>query len=527
MHRCFNINGLCYPDENYMVDLDSRLREIKKLVDSRKYFVINRARQFGKTTTLWALKNYLQTEYTVLSLSFQRLSTQAFADEASFSKNFLNMLFLLIHNKRTGITGLDGQALNELEEAGSQELTLTELFVKLSNLCETSAKPIVLIVDEVDSATNNQVFLDFLALLRDYYLDRKQSAIFHSVILAGVYDIKNLKRKLRSEDEHRYNSPWNIAADFNIDMSFSQSDIATMLESYVGETGMDMDIPELAVLIYDYTSGYPYFVSYICKIIDEDLTETEQQKTSWSKQGVTEAIKYILGHNNTLFDDMTKKLSDYPELREILYKILFDGQSFPYNPNNEIIGIGTMFGFIKNEESQVAVSNRIFETWFYNLFISEEALSSQSYKAASEIRNQFFDGNELDMELVLTKFMQHFTEIYSDCTESFKEENGRRLFLMYLKPIINGTGNYYVESQTRNQRRTDIIVDYLGEQYIVELKIWHGPGYNEKGEKQLADYLEYYKKQKGYLISFNFNKNKRPLTRRTECEGKTIFEVIL
>lgn len=96
-----------------------------------------------------------------------------------------------------------------------------------------------------------------LALLRDYYLDRKQSAIFHSVILAGVYDIKNLKRKLRSEDEHRYNSPWNIAADFNIDMSFSQSDIATMLESYVGETGMDMDIPELAALIYDYTSGYP------------------------------------------------------------------------------------------------------------------------------------------------------------------------------------------------------------------------------------------------------------------------------
>lgn len=253
----------------------------------------------------------------------------------------------------------------------------------------------------------------------------------------------------------------------------------------------------------------------------------EQQTICWSKHGISEAVKYILSHNNTLFDDMTKKLSDYPELREILYKILFDGQCFPYNPNNEIIGMGTMFGFIKNEESQVAVSNRIFETWFYNLFISEEALSSQSYKAASDVKNQFFNSSGLDMELVLTKFMQHFTEIYTDCTESFKEENGRRLFLMYLKPIINGTGNYYVESQTRNQRRTDVIVDYLGEQYIVELKIWRGAGYNEKGEKQLADYLEYYKKQKGYLISFNFNKNKKPLARRIECEGKTIFEVIL
>lgn len=130
LRRCFNINGLCYPDENYMVDLDHRLKEIKKLVDSRKYFVINRARQYGKTTTLWALKNYLQAEYAVLSLSFQRLSTQAFADESSFSKSFLNMLLLLTHNKRTGITGLDDQALNELETAVSQELTLTELFVR-------------------------------------------------------------------------------------------------------------------------------------------------------------------------------------------------------------------------------------------------------------------------------------------------------------------------------------------------------------------------------------------------------------
>lgn len=57
--------------------------------------------------------------------------------------------------------------------------------------------------------------------------------------------------------------------------------------------------------------------------------------------------------------------------------------------------------------------------------------------------------------------------------------------LLYLKPIINGTGNYYLESQTRDERRTDVIVDYLGEQFIVELKIWHGIEYNERGEKQL------------------------------------------
>ena len=62
-------------------------------------------------------------------------------------------------------------------------------------------------------------------------------------------------------------------------------------------------------------------------------------------------------------------------------------------------------------------------------------------------------------------------------------------FLLYLKPIINGTGNYYIEAQTRDQTRTDVIVDYLGQQYIIELKIWRGERYNADGEKQIINYL--------------------------------------
>lgn len=36
------------------------------------------------------------------------------------------------------------------------------------------------------------------------------------------------------------------------------------------------------------------------------------------------------------------------------------------------------------------------------------------------------------------------------------------------------TGYYYTESQTRNMERTDIIVDYHGEQFVIEIKIWRG-----------------------------------------------------
>lgn len=47
-----------------------------------------------------------------------------------------------------------------------------------------------------------------------------------------------------------------------------------------------------------------------------------------------------------------------------------------------------------------------------------------------------------------------------------------------------------MESETRNRERMDLVIDYHGEQYICELKIWHGDAYNKRGEKQLSDYLD-------------------------------------
>ena len=132
----------------------------------------------------------------------------------------------------------------------------------------------------------------------------------------------------------------------------------------------------------------------------------------------------------------------------------------------------------------------------------------------------------LDMERVLERFVESFTDIYYDADKSFVEENGR-LFLLYLKPIINGTGNYYVEARTRSMGRTDVIVDYHGEQFILEMKLWHGEEYNTRGERQLCEYLDYYHIQKGYMLSFNFNKNKQTGVKTIRLEGKVIVEAVV
>ena len=84
-----------------------------------------------------------------------------------------------------------------------------------------------------------------------------------------------------------------------------------------------------------------------------------------------------------------------------------------------------------------------------------------------------------------------------------------------------------IEARTRSLRRTDVIVDYRGEQFIIELKIWRGQEYNSRGEKQLADYLDYYHQKVGYMISFAFNKNKKSGVYEVKLDDKIIIEAIV
>lgn len=93
MKRRFNITGLCTSQRHYMVRLDGRLKKIKEdLVDYGSYFVINRGRQYGKTTMLRALRDYLKEDYIVASLDFQELGTEEFADAPTFSRAFAKVL---------------------------------------------------------------------------------------------------------------------------------------------------------------------------------------------------------------------------------------------------------------------------------------------------------------------------------------------------------------------------------------------------------------------------------------------------
>jgi len=87
--KIFNVTGICLPENHYMVDIGGKIAEIKKLVDNGSYFTINRARQYGKTTTLYELRKRLSGEYIVAKISFEGLGDESFASAEQFCLEFM------------------------------------------------------------------------------------------------------------------------------------------------------------------------------------------------------------------------------------------------------------------------------------------------------------------------------------------------------------------------------------------------------------------------------------------------------
>ena len=287
MRKEFNVTGSCNPQWHYMVNMQKRLETVEALIDKGKYFTINRARQYGKTTMLQTIRPRLSDKYTVTLISL---------------KGFEEKLFQYVRD--------------------------------LAETCHGADKPTALLVDDADEYHDDLLFINFMGFLRNSLLERNRLGAnnsFHSVVLVCREDVKN-KKVYNANGDLVKNAPWNIAADFNVDMTFHPEEIAQMLGDYEADAHTGMDIRAI----------------------------------------------------------------------------------------------------------------------------------------------------------------------------------------------------YYVEPETRDNRRMDLVVTYERQEFIVELKIWHGDKYEEKGRDQLSAYLQTRGMDEGYLVTFDFSKNRQDTEPQwIDWNGKRIFEVII
>jgi hypothetical protein len=162
-----------------------------------------------------------------------------------------------------------------------------------------------------------------------------------------------------------------------------------------------------------------------------------------------------------------------------------------------------------------------------NFFVSEKERLENSFMLRI-CKNDVVGKNTLNMELLMRKFAAHYYEIYNDKDIGFLERECRLLFITYLRAAINGVGFYHLESEVRENKKIDVIVDYGIEQFVVELKLWYGEVAHVAAYEQLAGYLKSKNKDIGFLLTFDFRKNGNvgePQFKWVEHKGKKIFDV--
>lgn len=497
--REFNILGLCVPEKHYMVRLDDRVEYIRRqYIEKGYYFAINRARQYGKTTTLNALERGLSCEYTIIRISFEGLDASAFASIEQFTKAFLYLCARYMRMRQQG-----GALLQAITESPIPS-TMLELGSLIASIVSQSNQPVVLMIDEVDKSANNQLFLDFLSMLRNKYLDRDafenvgEAATFQSVILVGVYDVKNLKLKLRQDEKSQQNSPWNIAADFNLDMGFSAEQISGMLDEYEADHRKGFNVQNIAHELHIQTGGYPFLVSMMCKMMDET--------NDWSLAGLHRAVAKLINSTNTLFDDIIKNLNRHVEFYSVIEAILLHGKQITYMPVESGQSLGFMFGILAESNRRVRIANRIFEQYIFNYLIARQEMKTMlpSREIAPSL---YIKDARLNVQTVLERFAALMKSENRVSYGKLIEKQWRMMFLLFLRPIINGTGHYSIEPETSDDRRMDLQVFYGIEEHIIELKIWRGGEARQQAYEQLAGYLDARGQKKGYLLIFCSMKN--------------------
>lgn len=502
MRKRFNITGLCNPGRHWMVDISGKIAAIIAMVEAGDYLMMNRPRQYGKSTTLFMLENALLNTREILpvSISFEGIDAPTFQSHDQFIATFLGKI----------VNELKRWERQEMVKLVEERLEKTRDFFLLDQLIEQlcqGEERLVLMIDEVDSASNNQLFLDFLGMLRNKYLERNKGKghTFLSVILAGVHDVTTLKRKIRRDEEQKYNSPWNIAAAFDIEMEFSIEEISSLLTAYSRDTQVMMDIPAIARKIHYYTSGYPFLTSCICKIVDEKILPAKNvDPLVINENDVEMSVMRLLKESNTNFSSLIKNLENDTKLYQFIKSIAIEGQLISFHITDSLIMLARTYGMIAEENGNCKIHNRIYEQLIYDHMMVKLVREKRAEKVSQyNIHGKFTrDDGSLDFEKVLVEFQQFMKEQYSLKDRDFLERNGRLVFQAFLKPIINGRGFDFKEAQISEERRLDIVVTWGNTRYVVELKIWRGEEIHQKGLRQLVDYLERIDAERGYLVVF-------------------------
>jgi len=496
MDRFFNTAGPIKKDIHYFIEPLSRINinEILSLIHQQKYFVLHAPRQTGKTSLLLALMNYLNNEGIYKCLYVNVETAQAARENVKDGiHTILKSLAINSFNRLNDSFLKDNW--KQIVDGNPEFLALQDA---LTQWCIESGKPVVLLIDEIDSLVGDTL-ISVLRQLRSGYTDRPRQ-FPQSIILCGVRDIRDYR--IHSAKEKTIitgGSAFNVKSKSLKLGNFSPDEIRALLEQHTKETGQTFH-EDVFPLVWELTEGQPWLVNALGY---ETCFEMEpKREIEITTDMIEQAEENIILRRETHLDQLADKLSE-ERVRHVIEPILagsIEAEKIPADDVNYVIDLG----LIKKDRG-VRIANRI-----YREVIPRELIYSTQLTINQEAQWYITNNGRLNMDKLLTAFQDFFRKHFESWVDGFNySEAGPQLLLQaFLQRIVNGGGRIEREYGL-GRKRTDLLVIWPAkngnQEIVLELKLRYGDLEKtiKKGLEQTWQYMDKCGSGEGYLLLFD------------------------
>jgi len=466
--REFNTTGPCNPALHYTIMREALIAEGLEKVRKGRYFTLFAPRQAGKTTYFQLLLEAVRAEnFIPIWISFESLKTVT---------------------RDVFYQSLNRQLHQELAE---HQIELTQTITDPVNMVaffeQFDTQTLVLVIDEFEGIPDS-VLNEIMHAFRQMYHRKKYHAL-HSLLFVGVSTIAQLVTSGAS--------PFNVAEELAVSY-FTPSEVNQLLEQYVNESGQKFE-EEVIKAIYENTKGQPGLVCALAAYLVKTVTNRQVTLDDFL---VT--LEYFL---KSKYDkNILNIVQKAKEKKDFMYRLLFGNEPIDFSVDIADIAYLHANGVVDNIEGQVGIlvplySKRII-TAFRPMYNGERGYYGLS---ANETFEEYLKGEGLNIHAILNKYRQyvHRRGFKAFDTEKLKEGAWHYSLDGFINFFIEALeGQTFIEVPS-GAGRTDILIVYKNNRYLIETKVFSNNTLLKKGKGQLAEYLQSEGLDEGYYVVFS------------------------
>ena len=504
--RFFSTAGPVRPHKHYAIPPLDRidLCDLLDLIRREQYFVLHAPRQTGKTSSLIALRDHLNSgavgDFRCVNFNVEGGSV----GRDDVARGVRALLSQLAGRARQLGDIFPETHWRQIFEKSGPEDALNNLLV---NWCEANPTPLVLLVDEIDALVGDTL-LSVLRQLRAGYELRAQS-FPQSVILCGIRDIRDYRIRSSTGEVIAGGSPFNVAAKSLRLGDFTKAETYALMEQHTTETKQPFEEAALAE-VWEQTQGQPWLVNALCADACFERKEGRDRTRPITKADIDAAKEALVVSRRPHLDQLSHKLEE-ERVRRVVVPILSGGPA-----RHEVQDLEYVRDLGLVDASQPPrIANPIYAE------VVPRELGSVVESGLDEPAAWYLDdAGRLDMG----KLLRAFSTFYGEQAEHWLgrladySEAGPQLILQaYLQRIVNGGGRIEreygigrgaVDIQVLWPEETGQPSD-LWTRIVVECKALQPSGRQslestiERGVTQTLRYMAQCSAKEGHLVVFD------------------------